>query len=216
MIGFPSFLAEVGISVFTVSHNIILERLEGTDGVAAFAVINYTHSLILMTFLGLGAAVQPLISYYYGSQSFANIRLTMRIAVRTALIAGGLLFTIVQLGASQVVQMFGDFPAEVTNHAIYGLRLFVFAYLFMGVNFVMMTFFQTAGYAKMAVGMTAAREMIFMLAFLLTLPLVMGVTGVWLSVPLAEGLVLFGVVYGYRRFDPVGGLAMTAAIRRNE
>lgn len=216
VIGFPSFLAEVGISVFTVSHNNVLERLAGTDGVAAFAVMNYTHSLILMTFLGLGAAVQPLISYYYGSKRFDNIRLTLRIAIRTALIAGGLLFAVIQLAGGQVVRLFGDFSTGVTEHAIYGLRLFVFAYLFMGVNFVMMTFFQTTGFVKMAVGITAAREMIFMLAFLFTLPLVLGVTGVWLSIPLAEALVMLGVIYYYRRYDPVGSLAMSIAIRRSE
>jgi len=216
IIGFPSFLAEVGISVFTVSHNNVLERLAGTDGVAAFTVVSYLHSLILMTFLGLGSAVQPLISYYYGSERFDRIRQTLAIAVRTALIAGGLLFVIMQLASGQVVRLFGDFSPEVTGYAIYGLRLFVFAYLFMGVNLVMMTFFQTTGYIKVAVGMTVAREMVFMLALLFTLPLFIGISGVWLSIPLAEALGMLYIIYYYRRYDPVGGLAKSTGMRRSE
>ncbi|MBO1912671.1 polysaccharide biosynthesis C-terminal domain-containing protein, partial [Microvirga sp. 3-52] len=35
IIGFPSFLAEVGFSVFTISHNNTFERLAGTAGVSA-------------------------------------------------------------------------------------------------------------------------------------------------------------------------------------
>ncbi|KAA8787123.1 putative MATE family efflux protein [Paenibacillus sp. 4624] len=199
LIGFPSFLAELGMSVFSVSHNISMERIEGTDGVASFTVLNYIHGVVLMAFLGLASAAQPLISYYHGAQRVKRVQETIRIAVKTALTCGLVLLLIVQVGASYFVQIFGNFSNSVTDSAVYGLRIFTIAYVFMGVNFVMSTYFQSIGNAKMAIWITAAREMIIMIALIAILPSFLGVTGVWLAVPLSEMLVLITIALYYRK-----------------
>ncbi|UVI28385.1 MATE family efflux transporter [Paenibacillus spongiae] len=199
IIGFPSLLAEVGISVFTLSHNIALERIAGTDGVAAFSVVNYIHSVILLTFLGMGSAIQPLISYYHGGGQELRKRQTIRIAVKTAIGAGASLLLLVQLAALPIVGLFGNFSSSVTGHAEYGIRIFVIAYLFMGINFVMMTYFQSIGSIKMATWITAAREMILMLAFIIVLPAFIGITGVWIAVPLSECIVMITIIVYYRK-----------------
>ncbi|MDQ0208369.1 MATE family efflux transporter [Alkalicoccobacillus murimartini] len=199
MLGFPSFLAEVGISVFTVSHNVTLERLAGTDGVAAFSVLNYVHGVMLLMFLGMGSAVQPLISYYHGGNQQERKLQTIKIALWTAGIAGFVFFLIGQIAASPIVSIFGNFDETVTSLATSGIRIFFFAYLFMGANFVMMTYYQSIGNVRMATWITFAREILFMLIILFTLPHFIGVTGVWLAIPIAEVLVLTSVFFYVRR-----------------
>ncbi|MEN1990097.1 MATE family efflux transporter [Paenibacillus hubeiensis] len=212
LIGFPSFLAELGMSVFSVAHNISLDRLAGTDGVASFTVLNYIHGVVLLAFLGLASAAQPLVSYYYGAKQLDRVKLTLRIASGTALGFGVLLLVVVQIGASFFVQIFGNFSASVMDNAVYGLRIFTFAYLFMGINFVMSTYFQSVGNAKMAIWITAAREMIIMVALIAILPAFSGVTGVWLAVPLSEMLVLLTIGIYYRKrsiHERLTGLTMS-------
>ncbi|MCP1424539.1 putative MATE family efflux protein [Paenibacillus xylanexedens] len=199
LIGFPSFLAELGMSVFSVSHNISMDRIAGTDGVASFTVLNYIHGVVLLAFLGLASAAQPLISYYHGANQIKRVQQTIRLATKTALACGLLLLVVVQIGAPYFVQIFGNFSSGVTNNAVYGLRIFTFAYVFMGVNFVMSTYFQSVGNAKMAIWITAAREMIIMIALIAVLPSFFGVTGVWLAVPLSEMLVLATIALYYRK-----------------
>ncbi|MBY0220749.1 MATE family efflux transporter [Paenibacillus illinoisensis] len=199
LIGFPSFLAELGMSVFSISHNISLDRIAGTDGVASFTVLNYIHGVVLLAFLGLASAAQPLVSYYHGAKQIAREKQTIRIASRTALACGVILLFVVQWGAPYFVQIFGSFSESVTSNAVYGLRIFTFAYLFMGINFVMSTYFQSIGNAKMAIWITAAREMIIMIALIAILPSLWGVTGVWLAVPLSEMLVLVTIAVYYRK-----------------
>lgn len=97
------------------------------------------------------------------------------------------------------MQIFGNFSSGVTDNAVYGLRIFTLAYVFMGVNFVMSTYFQSVGNAKMAIWITAAREMIIMIALIAILPSFLGVTGVWLAVPLSELLVLTTIAVYYRK-----------------
>lgn len=199
LIGFPSFLAELGMSVFSISHNISLDRIAGTDGVASFTVLNYIHGVVLLAFLGLASAAQPLVSYYHGAKQMVREKQTIRIASRTALACGVILLLVVQWGAPYFVQIFGSFSESVTSNAVYGLRIFTFAYLFMGINFVMSTYFQSIGNAKMAIWITAAREMIIMIVLIAILPSFWGVTGVWLAVPLSEMLVLVTIAVYYRK-----------------
>lgn len=193
VIGFPSFLSELGISVFTISHNIAFERTAGTDGVAAFSILNYVHSVMLMLFLGMGGAIQPLISYYHGAGNLERQKETMKKATMTVVLAGAVFFLIGQFAAGPIVSIFGDFPQSVKELASTGINLFFIAYLFTGTNFVMMTYYQSVGNVRMATWITASREIIVMLIFLLILPRIFGLNGIWLAIPASEFLVFIGV-----------------------
>jgi len=198
-IGFPSFLSELGISVFTIAFNITLQRLAGTVGVAAFSVLNYAHSVMLMAFLGMGSAVQPLISYYHGAKATQRIKDTIKVALTVAIAAGLIAFTIGQIWTREIVSIFGDFSPEIVAMAMTGIRLFFIAYLFMGINFVMMSYFQSVAQIRMAIWITASREIIFMMIFILVLPLLIGVNGVWISIPLAEFVVVITIFMYIKR-----------------
>lgn len=193
IVGFPSFLSELGISVFTISHNIAFERMAGTEGVAAFSILNYVHSVMLMLFLGMGGAIQPLISYYHGSGNLERQKETMKKATLTVVLAGAVFFLIGQFAAGPIVSIFGDFPQDVRDLASTGINLFFIAYLFTGTNFVMMTFYQSVGNVRMATWITASREIIVMLIFLMILPRLFGLNGIWLAIPASEFLVFAGV-----------------------
>ncbi|MFC3901131.1 polysaccharide biosynthesis C-terminal domain-containing protein [Aliicoccus persicus] len=79
------------------------------------------------------------------------------------------------------------------------VRIFFIAYLFMGINFVMMSYFQSISQIRMATWITASREIIFMMIFILILPQFLGVNGVWLSIPLAELIVMVTVLIYIRK-----------------
>jgi Na+-driven multidrug efflux pump len=173
-------------------------RWAGTVGVSAFSMLNYVHSVMLMLFIGMGAGIQPLLSYYRGAKLRSRERETIRLAVKTAIGIGLGVYLVGLLAADGIVSMFGSFSAEVRQMAATGIRLFFLAYLFMGVNFVMMTYFQSTEQVKMATWITVAREMLLMVAILLTLPHLIGTTGIWLAIPISE-LVVVVTVYAYIR-----------------
>lgn len=199
-IGFPSFLAEVGISFFTISHNLVFENLAGTVGISAFTILNYVHSVMLLLFLGMGSAIQPLISYYNGAKDEKKIKQTLHLAIGTALAAGLFFLLIGQFAATQIVSLFGDFPKEVATLAVSGINLFFIAYLFMGSNFVMMTYYQSIGRIRMATWITAARGIIVLFVMLMILPRLFGLTGIWLAVPASELIVLITIYYYHKKW----------------
>lgn len=199
-IGLPSFLSELGMSVFTMGYNIAIAAVAGTAGVAAFSVLNYTHSVILMLFLGMGSAIQPLISYYRGAKMKARETATIRLSVSVAFGTGLVFFIAGLLFADNIVNLFGDFESEIHDLAVLGVDVFFSGYLFMGFNFVMMTYFQTTDRIGMATFITVARELILMVIFLLVLPPLLGATGVFIAIPISEFIVATSIfIYAYKK-----------------
>lgn len=201
IVGFPSFLSELGFSVFTISHNIIFERMAGTAGVSAFTMLNYIHAIMLLLFLGMGAAIQPIVSYYYGAKDVEKMKTTVKLAIKTAVGAGLLFFFVGQFAAEPMTRLFGDFPPDVMTLAVPGIKLFFISYLFMGTNFVMMTYYQSIGQIRMAVFITASREIVLLLILLMILPALFGITGIWLAIPVSEFLVFLTIIYYQRKWS---------------
>lgn len=104
-----------------------------------------------------------------------------------------------QVAASPIVNLFGDFSSDVKELATSGIRIFFSGYILMGVNFVMMTYFQSIGQVKMAAWITIGREFIFMLIFLMTLPLIFGTNAAWLAIPLSEVVIFLTVLLYLKR-----------------
>lgn len=63
-IGFPSFVAEASTAIVTIGFNIAFMKAMGETGVASYAIVNYIHAVMVLLFLGIGAALQPIASFH--------------------------------------------------------------------------------------------------------------------------------------------------------
>ncbi|MGM8365690.1 MATE family efflux transporter [Virgibacillus sp. W0181] len=188
-IGFPSFLSEAGMGVFVMGYNIAMAYHIGTSGLAAFSVINYLHVFMFLAFIGIGSTIQPMISYYYGAKKFTAIKTTVQIAEVTGLALGLLFIGIGYFGADYLVSIFGITSSHIASLATNGLKLFFLGYIFMGINFIYMTYYQSIGQIKPSIGITVFRGFILLAIMLLVLPIIFGINGIWLALPVAEGIV---------------------------
>lgn len=197
-IGFPSFLAEMGTLIFVIGYNLMMERLAGTNGVAAFSVVNYLHAFMFLAFFGISSAIQPMISYYYGADQQDRIKDTVKIAEKSAILLGALFFIIGFMGAPLLVSLFGVTAGEIKSLAIQGIQLFFTGYLFMGINFIYMTYYQSIGHIGPSIMIIVMRGFILLLAALWLLPQWFGVKGIWVALPAAE-LVVALVIIAFTR-----------------
>lgn len=205
-IGFPSFLSEVGFGVFVIGYNIVIAYHASTNGLAAFSVINYLHTFMFLMFMGIGSAIQPLVSYYYGANLFVKIKQLVKLAERTAVFLGGICLLGGYFGAMYLVSLFGITSQEITDLAIQGIRLFFISYLFMGINFIYVTYFQSIGYVKPALWITICRSFLVFGLLLVVLPFFFGTPGVWLVLPGTEAIITLVLVL-FARKGVVGKLA---------
>ncbi|SDM79699.1 MATE family efflux transporter [Sediminibacillus halophilus] len=188
-LGFPSFLAEAGMLVFTAGYNLAVVSLLGTEGVAAFSVVNYLHGFMFLSFFGIESALQPMISYYNGADQRERIVSSVKLGERTAFVLGVILLLTGFLAAPLLVSVFGVDSEEVKQLAIQGIRLFFIGYLFLGFNFVYMTYFQSVGQVGYSSLVILLRSFVFLIALLVMLPEFLGIAGVWLALPLSELMV---------------------------
>lgn len=195
MYGFPSFISESSIAIMTLGYNIAFMWMLGETGVAAFSIVNYLHTMVLLMFIGVGNAIQPLVSFYYGAKLKNHIATSLRLGVITSIIFGAVSILAGFIFAGPLAVLFNATESPLYEMTVLGIQLFFINYLFLGINMVYAIYYQSIGKVKLSVQITFARSILFVVIFLLVLPPIFGANGIWLAVPLAEVLAFFMILY---------------------
>lgn len=188
-IGLPGLLTELSISAVTIGYNIVLMTTYSEVGVSAYSVINYVHPLMLLVFMAISQSMQPILSYNFGAKEISRVNQTLKIGLITSLAIGviaiivGFIFK-----KNAIVSAFLDHSFESYSLAVNGLPLFFIGYGFLGINMVGVSYFQSITQPRLASIITLLRGLIIVFILLFTLPNIIGINGIWLSVPIAEAL----------------------------
>ncbi|GIN74707.1 MATE family efflux transporter [Bacillus sp. J14TS2] len=190
-IGFPSFIVEGSAAVMTVAFNVTFSHYVGEIGIVAYAVVNYMHTVFIMLFIGVGAALQPITSYHYGAKLYQRMKQFIRIALITGFGLGVAIFMVGLTGKGMIIDLFGIEIPEIIDYTKMGIVYFFAGYLFLGINMVFVEFYQSIGKVRIATGITLSRSFVLFIPLLLILPKIFGSNTIWLVFPLAEGLTVF-------------------------
>ena len=199
-LGFSSFLCELAIASMMLCGNYVFMREMGEDGVAAFSIACYFFPIIFMLYNSIAQSAQPIISYNYGANLGSRVSETLRVALKTALICGGVLITFTICFDSYIVSMFIGSSAPAHAIATHGFPLFALGFLPFAVNIISIGYFQSVERITNATIITVLRGFVFMILCFVTLPLLLGKNGVWLAVPVSESLTFLYVLFIYQ-FD---------------
>lgn len=184
--GGSSFVADISTGLVIFAFNITLVELVGSLGVSAYGIITNVSLLIAVMFTGIAQTVQPLISINQGAGLTERVHEIMQLGISTAVALGAILYLGLALFPRQVVFLFTKEGAALLDLAVPGLRLYGLAFLFMGVNIVVATYFQAIEQPLYSMGISLSRGVILILGSLAVLPRFLHVKGVWLTTPLAE------------------------------
>jgi len=106
-------------------------------------------------------------------------------------------FLIVELFPEVVASAFTKDPTLI-QLAAEGLRIVFLFFPIVGFQMVVTNFFQSIGMPGRAVFLSLSRQLLFLLPFLLTLPSIYGLKGVWYSMPASD--LLASLVAAYMLF----------------
>lgn len=179
-----------GITVFL--FNVTMMRYLGESGVAAFTAINYTLFVATTVFLGVSDGIIPIISFNYGAGKKDRIESVLKLAGRTNLVIGTILFVVLFFFGKQVTGLFfkGDAP-EAVAIANAGITIYCFAFLMSGLNILASSYFTAIGNAKMSVIISMLRSLVFVVFGILVYPPLFGIHSIWYDIPIAELCTLF-------------------------
>lgn len=193
--GFPSFFAEMSYAIVMLEFNWAFMRSYGELGVSAYSIVNYIHALMLMVFMGIAQAVQPIISYNFGIGEEERYKQGLKLAVNASLIFGMLFFAAGLLFGKHFVLLFVRDNKELIDITTSGIRLYYISYIFMGINIVIAMFFQAIESSGVSTLLSVSRGLAFISLFVVILPIFMGVDGIWLATPFAEMITLIFSLY---------------------
>lgn len=186
---------KVGLSPFglTFSPNITLILVNrsavmfgGAVAVTCYAPISYISAVILLLLQGVSDGAQPLLSLYYGRGELETVRRFRNLAYRFAGLVAVVCMVVLLLIRQEAAALFGA-SAQVTGIVAQILPIFIAGYLFVAVSRVT-TAYLYATEKNLWAYLMIYGEVFFLFILLLFLPVMAGVTGTWLAVPISQFL----------------------------
>ena len=195
-------LSEIGTGVTTFLFNITLMRYVGEVGVAAFTAISYLSFIGNNILIGLSDGVGAIISYNYGSGEMERVKKAVKLAALSALTIGVGFFAVISIFAREIISIFLDVNSEhILNFAVYGARLYAFAFLVNGLNIVASGYFTAISKPKSSALIALSKGILWIGVGILILPILLGIKGIWLTVPIAEMMtLLLSIALMYKHF----------------
>ena len=187
-IGSPNFFLESTLAVTAGVFNYILLTNYSDLHVTAYSIVMNVSLVVLLAFSGMDHACQPIISYNYGKGQSDKVKAILMLGLRYSTIVGIATIVIVMLFSDHIVSMFTNNNLELIALASMALKIYLAGAIFMGLNVMTSTFFQSIEHSKYATIISVSRGLVFTVLGLLILPSVFPEYGIWASVLMAETL----------------------------
>ncbi len=190
-VGISAFVGEISSGVITIIFNMLILRLAGNIGVAAYGVVANLALVAVAVCNGIAQGMQPLVSQYYGQSRSREIRQVLRLGICVTLVFAVALLMCIYVWTTPIANLFNrDHNPLLTEHAQHGLRLYFIGFLFAGLNIVGTSVCSAIEAAKPAFIISILRGFVLISLCAFVLAKLFGMTGVWIAFPVTEALTL--------------------------
>ncbi|BDF58066.1 MATE family efflux transporter [Christensenellaceae bacterium] len=200
-------LLKIGLSpfgmTFAPSIVIILANLQclqygGTVAVAAYSILMYVVTSVQGLLQGVGDGIQPLLSYFNGAGNMRSMQNVFRKALITVLALSIVLLLAALLLRTQIPVLFGASPesAALVETALFFMA---FAFPFIGFTKLSSSYFYAIDEVKTSALIIYIDPAALTPLYLFLLPLLLGITGIWLALPFAQASLTVILLFIYRR-----------------
>lgn len=192
-IGLSSLLGELSLATLIFVGNLVFMRYLGDDGVGAFGIACYYMPFFFSVGNSIAQSAQPIISYNYGAQRWANVSRARGLLLATSTVVGVTMALLFTLLPEPLVALFVDAGSRAGEIAIEGFPYLAMGILFFILNVAIIGYYQSIERIGRAMIYVALRGMLFIIPAFILLPQLWGVPGIWLAMPVAELLTLLVV-----------------------
>ncbi|NLO84726.1 MAG: MATE family efflux transporter [Clostridiales bacterium] len=188
--GFSSFIGEMASAIALFAFNLIILRIEGNVGVAAYGVIANVAIIVTAIFTGVAQGTQPLATQCYAEGNQADAKKVLRYCLTTSIALAFALYALIFLCTDQIVAFFNSEQNKtLATIAAQGVKIYFVGYFFAGINIVAAAFLSSIAKASQAMLISLLRSSIVLIPAVLGLSAWLGMTGVWLSFVVTEAIV---------------------------
>lgn len=184
-IGFSSFIIEFAIAFIIVIFNRVFMKYGGEIAVAAYSVVGYIFYMFRMIYAGIAQGIQPIVSYNFGIGNTKRMLKTYFLAHKISFVVSILNLIIINAFSNKIVSFFSR-DQELIELAVEGNKIYSMAVLFVGINLINTMYLQSKNSPKYAITISMSRSVIFIIIYIVILPPILGMKGIWLAFPLAD------------------------------
>ncbi len=188
--GFSSFLLEESSGVIILLFNRQLLAYVGEQGVTVYGIISNSALVVQSVNNGICQAVQPILAANFGAGFSKRVAAAARYGMITAAVSG-IVFTCLGLCFPEgIAGLFVELTPEIRAMAKNAVSLYFLSFLFLGINMVAATYFQSVMRPGLAMGICLLRGFVLSSILVMILPALWGVDGIWGVMLITEALTL--------------------------
>lgn len=155
----------------------------------------YITFIFMSIYLGYASGSAPLISFQYGAKNHEELHNLVRKSIVLMLGMGMVITMTAELAAEPLLGAFVGYDKELFSLTLHGYRMYVLAFLLMGLNIWGAALFTALNNGLVSAAISFLRTFGFEMAAVLLLPLWLGIDGIWISIFVAELCTCFFTVY---------------------
>jgi putative MATE family efflux protein len=185
-VGAPSMVIELMESVCFISLNNVLSAF-GSLALAIVGIITRIADLAFMPIIGTANGLLPVVGFNFGARNWHRMWHAVGLAVAGIATVMGLATLTLEIMAPRIISIFSQ-DADMLLMAVPATRILLSSLPIVGVLIICITTFQGLSKGREAMLLSLARQVLFFIPALLILPHFLGITGVWLAMPLSDTL----------------------------
>jgi len=186
-IGFAAFIRTAAASFIAVIINRMLGSYGGGISIAVFGVIHRVLMFAAMPCRSIAQGLQPILGFSYGARRYDRGIEVIRRSAIIATVFSVATFLVLFFFPGPIVRIFST-DATLVYQGTHAMKLVFLAFWLVGFQIVGSTIFQAIGKAVPTFILATSRQILFLIPLIFILPRFFGISGIWLSFPIADTL----------------------------
>ncbi|RDY24208.1 MATE family efflux transporter [Romboutsia maritimum] len=210
--GSSEMVTQMSSAITTYLYNIIMLRFLGENGVASITIILYSKFLLTSAYLGFTSGVSPRISYNYGSNDKKQLQKIIKYSYLFIFTLSVASFIVSKMLSTALISIFTGKGTKFYNITLNGFNLFSFSFLICGINIFTSGMFTAFSNGKISAILSFLRTFVFFIIEILVLPVLFGINGAWLVIPISEIFTLVFSIFYFFKYKEIYGYGTVKSI----
>lgn len=195
LIGIPTAVIQICLSVASSLTNMTASALPQSDEIiAAYGVVQRLILIGCYMVMGFIQGYQPVSAYAFGAKNTERFHQCVRFALKGALVLTVCVAAAYIALSRPLILLFNRNPV-IVDYGRYLLISQMILYPAFGLCYIMTITYQTIGASRYGLFLSLIRQGLFYVPFILILPRLLGVYGIYASQPVADILTILVCVF---------------------
>lgn len=186
-LGLAPFIMQATECLVQLTFNTGMQKYGNDYYVGAMTIMFSVSQMLFLPMQGLSQGSTPIISYNFGAGNTERVRKAFFLTLTFAFLFSFICTGIILLFPRPFVGLFSQDP-EIIRIGSYGIRIYAFGFLFMGIQNACQQTFLSLGQAKISMFLAMLRKVILVIPLAIIFPMIRGwgTDGLFYAEPVAD------------------------------